>query len=381
MPQKAKVSIERCPDYLLDNVRRTVKKCLNDLGGLERWVKKGDKVLIKPNLLSAKEPEKAVTTHPSLVQVVIEEVKKIGALPVIGDSPGGVEKGIERLWKATQMSLAAKNTDTPLLSFEKTGVYKKIASNGRVYHLAQPSLDCDVIINLPKLKTHTLTLFTCAVKNMFGTIPGFRKGEYHKEAPKPYEFAEVLVDIFSLAKPQITLVDAIVCMDGDGPSSGQPKYLGLILASEDAIAIDTVAAKIMGFKEGEIDTTKIAVERKLGIGDLSQIEILGESLESVLSGTKNLDLKLPSNRFLRLIPKFAVKLLAPYLWVRPAILDGNCTNCNICVENCPAKTISPGDPTPVYDYTHCINCMCCHELCPSRAIYMEKSWLSKKIGR
>lgn len=377
MPKKSKVFITRCQDYQLDNVRETLRLSLQNLGGLQRFVKKNDKVLIKPNLLSAREPEKAVTTHPSLVFAVVEEVKKIGGVPFIGDSPGGTEKGIERLWRNTGMADVSEKTGAELLSFEKAGVYKKEALSGKTYFISKQAIDCDVIINLPKLKTHTLTLFTCAVKNMFGVIPGFRKGEYHKEAPKPEDFAEVIVDIFSLVKPQITMADAIVCMAGDGPSSGEPQYLGIILASEDPVALDAVAAKIMGFKNNEIDTTNIAKERGLGAGDLSEIEIIGESI----SDLSEFDLKLPSNRFLRLIPKFLVKLLAPYIWVRPAILDGNCTNCNICVENCPVKTIYPGDPIPVYDYSNCINCMCCHELCPHRAIYLEKSWLSKRIGR
>lgn len=377
MPEKSKVFITRCQDYQLDNVRETLRLSLQNLGGLQRFVKKNDRVLIKPNLLSSREPEKAVTTHPSLVFAVVEEVKKIGGIPFIGDSPGGTEKGIERLWRNTGMAEVSEKTGAELLSFEKAGVYKKKTLSGKTYFISRQAIDCDVIINLPKLKTHTLTLFTCGVKNMFGVIPGFRKGEYHKEAPKPKEFAEIIVDIFSLVKPQITIADAVVCMAGDGPSSGEPQYLGIILASEDPVALDAVAGKIMGFKDNEIDTTNIAKEGGLGAGDLSEIDVIGESI----SNLSQFDLKLPSNRFLRLIPKFLVKLLAPYIWVRPAILDGNCTNCNVCVENCPVKTIHSGDPTPVYDYKNCINCMCCHELCPHRAIYLEKSWLSKKIGR
>ncbi|KPL04414.1 MAG: hypothetical protein AMJ90_00885 [candidate division Zixibacteria bacterium SM23_73_2] len=377
MPDKSKVFITRCQDYQLDNVREALKRSLEYLGGLKRFVKKNDRVLVKPNLLSAREPERAVTTHPSLVLAVIEEVKKLGGIPFIGDSPGGTEKGIERLWKNTGMAEVSEKTGAELLSFEKEGVYRKETSSGKTYFIAKPALDFDVIISLPKLKTHTLTLLTCGIKNMFGVIPGFRKGEYHKEAPGPRDFAEVVVDIFSLVKPHLNIVDAVVCMSGDGPASGNPTYLGIILASEDAVALDSVTARIYGFKDGEIDTTNIASERGLGRGDLSQIEILGDDLPDF----SMFDLKLPSNRFLRLIPKFLVKLLAPYIWVRPAILDGNCTNCNVCVENCPVKTIYPGDPTPVYDYKNCINCMCCHELCPHRAVYLEKSWLSRRIGR
>ncbi|MGB2696507.1 MAG: DUF362 domain-containing protein [Candidatus Zixiibacteriota bacterium] len=371
------VSITSCLDYTLDSVRSAARKSFDNLGGLKRWVKKGDRVLVKPNLLSAREPEKAVTTHPALVQAVVEEVQKLGAIAIIGDSPGGVEKGIQRVWENTGIAEVAKNTGAELLSFEKSGVVEKKAPSGKTYWVAKPSAECDVIISLPKLKTHSLCLMTCAVKNMFGVIPGFRKGEYHKEAPKPKDFAKIVVDIYSLVKPQINLVDAVVAMEGDGAASGDPRYLGLLLASEDAVALDFICGMFMGLKPEEVEITWEAAQRGLGKISFDQIQVIGEDLEEF----KGLDFKLPSNRFFRLIPKFLVKLLAPYIWVRPAISVANCTNCNICVENCPVKTIHPGDPAPTYDYKNCINCLCCHELCPHRAVYLEKSWLSKKIGR
>jgi uncharacterized protein (DUF362 family)/Pyruvate/2-oxoacid:ferredoxin oxidoreductase delta subunit len=374
---KSKVSIERCDDYLIDNVRSAIKRSFENLGGLRNLVKPGDKVLIKPNLLSAKDPSRAITTHPSVVQAVAEEVKVLQANPYIGDSPGGADRGVKRVWDNTQMSLASHNSGVPLVSFEEKGVDKRISQTGRTYYIARPALEADVIISLGKLKTHTLTLMTCGIKNMFGVIPGFRKGEYHKQYPKPEMFAEVIVDIYSLMTPHLTLVDAIVGMEGDGPSSGQPNYLGFLLASQDAVAMDTVAAKILGFKDGEIDSTRIAAKRGLGVNDLSQIEIAGESIDKV----KPISFKLPSNRFLKLIPKFLVDLIAPLVWVRPNIYDGNCTNCNICVENCPLETISSGKKRPVFDYSNCVNCMCCHELCPQKAIYLEKSWLAKKISK
>jgi len=374
---RSRVSVERCEDYLLDNVRVAVKKSFENLGGLQRFIKPGDKVLIKPNLLSAKDPSRAITTHPTVVQAVAEEVLALKANPFMGDSPGGADRGVKRVWDNTQMSLASHNTSVPLVSFEEGGVDKRKSQTGKTYYIARPALEADVIISLAKLKTHTLTLMTCGIKNMFGVIPGFRKGEYHKEAPKPEMFAEVVVDIFSLLKPKITLVDAVVGMEGDGPSSGEPKYLGFLLASEDAVALDTVAAKLLGFKEGEIDTTRIAAKKGLGVADISQIELTGEKLEKI----KPPFFKLPSNRFLKLVPKFLVDLIAPLVWVRPNIYDGNCTNCNICIENCPLKTISPGKKRPVFDYSRCINCMCCHELCPEKAIYLEKSWLAKKVAR
>jgi uncharacterized protein (DUF362 family)/Pyruvate/2-oxoacid:ferredoxin oxidoreductase delta subunit len=372
----SQVSIVRCDDYTYSNVQTAVKTCFDHLGGLERFVKKDQRVLIKPNLLSAKDPSRAITTHPAVVRAVTELVQKLGAVPILGDSPGGVDRGIRRVWENTKLSEVAEQTGAKLVAFESAGVYGKTTPEGKTYYIARPVIDADVIISLAKLKTHTLTLMTCGVKNMFGSIPGLRKGEYHKEAPKPKDFASVVVDIFSLTKPHLTLVDAVVCMEGDGPSSGDPKYAGLLLSSTDAVALDMVAAKIMGFKEGEIDTTSIAQGKDLGAKSFEQIEIRGENLN-------NLPLPkfvLPSNRFMKMIPDFLIKLITPFVWVRPNILDGNCTNCNICVENCPTKSIHRGEKRPYFDYANCINCMCCHELCPYKAVYLEKSRLAKRIG-
>ncbi len=371
----SQVSIVRCDDYSYDNVRVAVKTSLDHLGGLARFVRKDQKVLIKPNLLSAKDPSRAITTHPSVVRAVVEEVQKLGAFPLLGDSPGGVDRGVKRVWENTKLAEVAGQTGAKLLAFESEGVYPRTTSEGKTYYIAKPVLDADVVISLAKLKTHTLTLMTGAVKNMFGSIPGFRKGEYHKQAPKPKDFARVLVDIFSLTRPHLTLVDAVVCMDGDGPASGDPKYAGLLLGSSDAVALDMVAAKIMGFKDKEIDTTAIAQEKNLGPKSIQQIDIRGENLNTLLLPK----FVLPSNRFLNMIPEFMIKVVAPLVWVRPNILDGNCINCKVCLENCPTKSIHPGEKRPRFDYTDCINCMCCHELCPQKAVYLDKSWIAKRI--
>jgi uncharacterized protein (DUF362 family)/Pyruvate/2-oxoacid:ferredoxin oxidoreductase delta subunit len=372
----SQVSIECCVDYTYSNVQTAVRRCFDHLGGLHRFVKRDQTVLVKPNLLSAKDPSRAITTHPSVVRAVTEEVQRLGAVPILGDSPGGVDRGIKRVWENTKLSEVAGQTGTKLIPFESSGVYPRSTPGGKTYHIARPVLDADVVISLAKLKTHTLTLMTCAVKNMFGSIPGFRKAAYHKEAPKPKDFAKVIVDIFSLTKPHLTLVDAIVAMEGDGPSSGDPKYLGLLLASTDAVALDVVAEKLMGFREGEVDITREARARGLGATSFEQIEILGRDLKELPIPK----FKLPSNRLIKMIPNLLLKLVAPFVWVRPNILDGNCINCNICVENCPTNTIHKGEDKPSFDYANCINCMCCHELCPEKAVYLEKSRLAKRIG-
>jgi len=372
---KSKVSIVRCEDYSIENVRIAVKKTLENLGGLENFIKPNQRVLVKPNLLSAKDPSRAITTHPAIVQSVIEEIKKFGAVPSIGDSPGGAERGVGRVWENTKMCEVAENTGTELVKFEGGGVCRAETPDGKIYYVSKYALQVDAIVSLPKMKTHVLVLFTGAIKNMFGIIPGFRKSEYHKRFPHPMDFSQMLVDVFSLALPKLSIMDAIVCMDGDGPSSGNPKYVGLILASSDAVALDKVCSGIYGFKENEIETTSIAEKRGLGTANVSNIEIVGEKLSDVVLPKFDL----PSNRFLKIIPKFMVKLLEPYFWIRPNIKEELCTNCNICVENCPMKAIKENPKNPTFNHTKCINCLCCHELCPQNAVYLERSWLAKKF--
>lgn len=377
MPQKkSQVSVLKCEDYRLDDVYEVVKKSLDSLGGLGSFVKSGQKVLLNPNLLSAKGPERAITTHPAVVIAVSRQLQELGCEVFIGDSPGGATQGVKRVWNNTQMSEAAATVGATLVNFETSGVYDR-SVNGNLYRLSRPLFDFDLVISLPKLKTHVLTMMTGGVKNNFGAVPGVRKAEYHKKFPKADDFSGVLVDIFSLVSPTLYLMDAILGMEGDGPSSGKPKTMGLIMASTDAVAMDAVASSIMGFKPGQIPTTRIASERGLGVSDLKRIEILGEKL----SEAKPRDFKRPSNKFWKLTPRFIIRTIEPYFWVRPAINQQLCTNCNTCVENCPMNTISPGSEVPTYDYENCINCLCCHELCPERAVYLEKSWLARRIGR
>ncbi|KPJ48948.1 MAG: hypothetical protein AMJ41_03885 [candidate division Zixibacteria bacterium DG_27] len=372
---KSQVSILKCKDYRLDDVYEVVKKSLDNLGGLGRFVKPGQRVLLNPNLLAAKGPERAITTHPMIVIAVARQLQELGCEVFIGDSPGGATQGVNRVWNNTQMSDAAAAVGATLVNFETSGVYEKWA-NGNLYRLSKPLFDFDLVISLPKLKTHVLTLMTGAIKNNFGAVPGVRKAEYHKKFPKADDFSAMLVDIFSVVKPTLYLMDAILSMEGDGPSSGKPKTLGLLLASTDGVAMDAVAASIMGFKPGQIPTTKIASERGLGTDDLSRIEIIGERL----SEAKAKDFKTPSNKFWKLTPRFMIRLIEPYFWVRPAINEGLCTNCNTCVENCPMNTISADSKIPTFDYKKCINCLCCHELCPEGAVFLERSWLARRIG-
>ena len=243
--KKSVIYIGKSDSYQFESVEKAVKSCVNDLGGVSSFIKADDKVLIKPNMLQAKPPEEAITTHPQVLEAVINIVQDAGGIALVGDSHGGPAEGLQKYWDITGYNEVCKRCDVELVNFEKSGVYIK-ERNGRKYYIAKPVLDCDCLINLPKLKTHSLTVFTCAIKNMYGTIPGQRKTEYHKLAPKTTDFAELVVDIYALTKPQLNIVDGIVSMEGMGPAGGNLRDLGLILASTDGLALDSFICHMLG---------------------------------------------------------------------------------------------------------------------------------------
>jgi uncharacterized protein (DUF362 family)/Pyruvate/2-oxoacid:ferredoxin oxidoreductase delta subunit len=370
----ARVAIVRCQRYDPEKVTEAVHQVLAHLGGIEKFVKSGQKVLLKPNMLSARTPDRGVTTHPDVLEAVIREVQSAGGETWIGDSPSGALKGVKRCWENTGFQKVAEKTGSKLINFEAGGTVQK-EIQGRRYHLARAVFEADVVINLPKFKTHGFTLFTGAVKNLFGTIPGFQKAVFHKTFPHPEDFSRVLVDLYGLVKPALHVMDGIVGMEGNGPATGHLRDVGLVLAGADGIALDAVASHIMGFKNLEVDAIRIAGEAGLGAADVASIEIAGEALDSV----RIRDFALPSNHLMKLVPTFLVHWLGKLIWVRPKSDLTKCTGCGLCHRSCPVNAIKMINERPVMDYDVCINCLCCNESCPENAIIQELSWLARKI--
>jgi len=363
-----------CPTYDHAVVKKAVARAFELIGGLDAVVKEGDRVLIKPNLLTARTPDRATTTHPEVVAAVVELVQAAGGRPVIGDSPGSTRGHIERVWSETGLQQVSERTGAPLLNFEASGS-QRFSRNGGVYYIARAALDADLIVNLPKIKTHSLTLFTGAVKNMFGVVPGFRKRETHLEHPKAEAFCRALVDIFSLAVPRVTLMDAVEGMDGDGPAAGRKRAVGLLLAGEDAVAVDAVAAMIVGLGPEKILTCRLAAERGLGTADPAQIEVVGDNPgEMVVEPFQK-----PRSDLTRLVPTPLVHLLRRFIYTRPRIIAGRCTNCNTCVRHCPTGALIADRPTPRFEPGKCISCLCCHELCPESAIELKWSLMARMV--
>ncbi|MBN3033729.1 MAG: DUF362 domain-containing protein [Candidatus Saganbacteria bacterium] len=381
---KSRVSLVECSDYDLPSVDTAIQQSFDNLGGLARFVKPGQTVLIKPNALLGASPEHAVTTHPAIISAVIKAVIKAGAAALVGDSPGNAYANAEKTMSETGIKAAAEAAGGKMVYFQTEGVARlKSPSGGTklpLIPIARPVLDADAVINLAKLKTHGLTLYTGAIKNMFGSVPGFNKTLFHLNCQNPRDFAAAIVDVYELTKPELNIIDAVVGMEGRGPSGGAPRRLGVIIASADGVAADAVGSYLMGYEPLEIGTTALAYRRGLGEARLEKIEVVGGSLEAV----RQADWRRPRNlsRLAQYLPPALFRFLAGLVSIRPVIDQSKCTRCRVCLKNCPAKTIHYDKERNKVeiDHSNCIYCFCCHELCPYKAIALKKSRLAKLLG-
>ena len=373
---KSQVSIVKCATYLPGELLLKIKEGLELIGGITNFVKPNSKVLLKPNLLMAIEPERAITTHPEFVRAVIKILKEINCKIYLGDGPsvfGGNIEDVFKVYERTGMRGIAEEEGIELVTFDKRFVRD-------YFPLANWVKECDYIVNLPKFKTHDYMILTGAVKNLFGLIPGTFKLECHKNFYQPEKFAQVLLDIYQAVKPAISILDGISGIEGNGPAtSGTKREFGLILASSDAVAIDALLAKIINIPLEYIFTNKEAMKREAGNTNLNNIEIRGESLASCLIK----DFKLPETSLKQTIknrlPGPIVNILKGLLTFYPKIDSDVCQLCEACVKNCPQKIMSNKNGKIEIDYSQCISCFCCREVCPSAAIRIKKSLLARLL--
>ncbi|MHB8791989.1 MAG: DUF362 domain-containing protein [Thermoleophilia bacterium] len=348
------------------------------IGGIADVINPGDRVLLKANLLAPSDPAASVTTHPAVVRAAIESVKEVGGVPVVADSPGYFYAGGKcRALTVCGLKDVADELGVESLQFEAMeNPFVKTPVPGGSYldfiFAARLALESDVIVTLPKLKTHASTWYTGAVKNMFGAVATKTRKYAHTLAT--YErFSSSIVDIYSVMQPRLAIMDAVVGMEGEGPRHGSPKKAGLILASKDPVALDAVASKIIGFDPMEIYTTRNATARGFGNGNLDEIEVLGEQIDAVA-----VEFAKPSGRRVNMPPlvmKFADRLLK----VQPECVQETCDKCGICAKSCPVNAIGM-NPYPTIDRAKCIECFCCNEMCPTGAMEIRKNWLARRIA-
>lgn len=369
----SKVSIVRCVDYKSEKVQDAVSRAVDLLGGIERFVKRDDVVLIKPNLLSAREPEETVCTHPEIVRAVARLVKKAGARALIGDSPGSffTTKDINFVYEKTQIKRIAEEEDIELVRLDKSRLV-----NG--YPIAEVALDASFIISLPKLKTHSLTVMTGAIKNTFGMVPGHYKVECHRKRPKPRDFVKVILDIFEIVKPHLSIIDGVVAMEGDGPAAGRSIELGLVLASIDAVSLDVVVSELVGLPPYKDIVVNEARRRGAGEADINNIEILGETIEDVR--IKDFELPKTAQR-LNLLPDFLTNIFTRAVDFKPVIDEKLCKKCEVCENSCPVNAITISEETSHIDDKICVRCFCCHEVCPYKAIFIRRNLITNLLWR
>ncbi len=380
-----KVAAVKCKTYETSEVAKALTALLEPIGGLGAYVQPGQKVLIKPNLLAPRPPETAVTTHPALIIAIAEGIKKLGALPFIGDSPGGfgILERIEQLWEITGMKQAAAASGATLVNFEKSRFKEFELALGKkkikIPIAACVLEDFEVVINVPKFKTHDLTITTGAIKNMFGVMPGLTKVQLHKLAPKKEDFSALLVALFSKVAPQLNIMDGILGMEGEGPgSSGTPVATGFLLAADNALAMDMIQAEIMNIPTANVPIIAAAVKENLGPKNLSEIELKGALIKELRPAKFILP---PGSSLTEKIPGFLVPLVS-YIarLVRltdPVVNHELCTRCQICVKSCPVQAITKAKGKIKVNYRQCIECFCCIELCPTKAMTIKKSLILK----
>jgi len=359
----ANVNLYECQNYETNNLEKRINELVNDFDVLKN-IKEKTKVVIKVNLISAMEPEKGATTHPALLKALVLYLLSKKCFVVIGDSPGGVytKQYLNHVYKVTRMTeTGAKlndNFNTKTTTYDKSLVLKSFEYTSYLD-------DADVLINFCKLKTHGMMKMSCAVKNLFGTIPGTVKPQYHYRFPKYVDFANMLIDINEYFKADLNIVDAIVGMEGNGPTMGTPRKVGLILASQNPYELDYICAKLIG--EDDVETVKQSIIR--GLCKPEEIK-LNKNIDKYIIKDYALIAEKKSLVF------FKNKIMANIgskLFENKPVVTKKCVGCGKCASVCPAKAIEIIDCKASIDRTKCIKCYCCQEFCPFGAINVKKS--------
>ncbi|MBC8532546.1 DUF362 domain-containing protein [Yeguia hominis] len=368
-----RVFLSRCPSYDWETVSGQIETMFAALE-LERLVKPGMRVAVKPNLVMRASPDAAVTTHPVVTAAVCRWLSGRGAKVFVAESAGGMYTPalMHAIYAGCGYREAANLYGFSLNEDFSQGVLpspdgKKCTS----FPVITPLLEADLIVDIAKLKSHCMTMFSGAVKNMFGAVPGLLKPEFHCRFPDKQEFAEMLVDLCTALKPRICVMDGIVGMEGNGPSGGTPRPMQILAAAENPFALDVVCAELIGMHAKDIPMLRAGMARGVCPQDVEQIEILGEPRSALDQKSFRMPESKPSN-FVSYLPKAfrpaAEKLLTPV----PKIRKRACVGCGKCAESCPQHTIRMVDHKAVIDYRSCIRCYCCQEMCPKHVIAIQR---------
>lgn len=373
------VVIKKCPDYNLDGIKIKIEQGFDLLGGISRYIKKGEKVLLKPNSLSPSPVGSAVTTHPVFLKAVIQVIKKQTDRIFVGDSPAvGLYSSASR---KTGMLAVIKDEGVGIAEFrdETYEIFSTEKLAYRSFKVDPVIKEMDRIINLPRLKTHSFMLMTMCVKNMFGLIPGMRKMEFHLKAGHDRMlFAKMLVDLNTARPPDLNILDGITGMEGNGPGAdGDPVDIGVILMGKNSFAVDVAAATLVGVDPYSIYTNDVYRKYMLKRNDV-EYYIKGDRIEGVLK-----KIRLPPVDIRQRTPGFLYRFAKDLMTTKPVYLKERCTGCLICVKHCPVSALRyEGKKKGVIcDYNKCIRCFVCHEVCPEKAVTVKTPVLASLLKR
>ena len=378
------VSIVPCGSYEIAECRRALEAVLAPIGGLD-WVRCGMRVAVKTNLVTFLRPEAAATTHPALLCALTDLLVERGAEVVLGDSPGGLYSAafVDRVYAASGVRAVEAHGARLNHDFTQKEVDYPSGQVCRRFPYTAWLEQADAVINFCKLKTHGMMALSCAAKNLFGVIPGIQKPEFHFQFSNPVDFARMIVDLDTYVAPVLSICDAVVGMEGNGPTAGSPRPIGCLAASRSPHQLDLLCAALIGLRRKEVPTLEAAFERGLLPETADELAVCGDWRAMVvpdfqrIEGQSGLLFQGKGGTWGQLRGAVIRKAICP----RPAVQKTACIGCGKCREICPARAISLRRGLPVIRRIACIRCFCCQEFCPKGAMQVARPLIARLLSR